>query len=104
MSDAWLAELHGFDWLRDLRAVGGDAARRRARDLVGDWIERQTSWQEIAWRPDVLATRLHAWLGQHDFFCASADDLYRRRYHRHHRPSVQASRPGLCPAASRGPA
>lgn len=80
MSDAWLAELHGFDWLRDLRAVGGDAARRRARDLVGDWIERQTGWQEIAWRPDVLATRLHAWLGQHDFFCASADDLYRRRY------------------------
>lgn len=80
MSDAWLAELHGFDWLRDLRAVGGDAARRRARDLVGDWIERQTSWQEIAWRPDVLATRLYAWLGQHDFFCASADDVYRRRY------------------------
>lgn len=80
MSDAWLAELHGFDWLRDLRAVGGDAARRRARDLVGDWMERQTSWQEIAWRPDVLATRLYAWLGQHDFFCASADDVYRRRY------------------------
>ena len=80
MSDAWLAELHGFDWLRDLRAVGGDAARRRARDLVEDWIENQTGWHEIAWRPDVLATRLFAWLGQHDFFCASADDEYRRRY------------------------
>lgn len=80
MSDAWLAELHGFDWLRDLRAVGGDAARRRARDLVEDWIEHQTGWQEIAWRPDILATRLFAWLGQHDFFCASADDDYRRRY------------------------
>ncbi len=80
MSDAWLAELSGFDWLRDLRAVGGDAARRRARDLVGDWIENQSNWQEIAWRPDVLATRLYAWLGQHDFFCASADDEYRRRY------------------------
>lgn len=80
MSEAWLAELHGFDWLRDLRAVGGDAARRRARDLVEDWIEHQTGWQEIAWRPDILATRLFAWLGQHDFFCASADDDYRRRY------------------------
>ena len=80
MSEAWLAELHGFDWLRDLRAVGGEGARRKARDLVGDWIERQPSWQKISWRPDVLATRLHAWLGQHDFFCASADDLYRRRY------------------------
>ena len=80
MSEAWRAELHSFDWLRDLRAVGGDAARRRARDLVGDWIDRQSSWQEIAWRPDVLATRLYAWLGQHDFFCSSADDDYRRRY------------------------
>jgi len=80
MSDAWLAELHGFDWLRDLRAVGGDAARRRARDLVGDWIERQTGWHEVAWRPDVMATRLHAWLGHHDFFCASAEDDYRHRY------------------------
>ena len=80
MSDAWLAELHGFDWLRDLRAVGGDAARRRARDLVGDWITRQTGWQEVAWRPDILATRLHAWLGHHDFFCASAEDDYRHRY------------------------
>jgi uncharacterized heparinase superfamily protein len=80
MSEAWLAELHGFDWLRDLRAVGGEGARRKARDLVGDWIEQQPSWQKISWRPDVLATRLHAWLGQHDFFCASANDLYRRRY------------------------
>ncbi|MBS28062.1 MAG: hypothetical protein CL566_03940 [Alphaproteobacteria bacterium] len=80
MSEAWLAELHGFDWVRDLRAVGGDAARRKARDLVGDWIEHQSRWQEIAWRPDVLATRLYAWIGQHDFFCASADDEYRRRY------------------------
>lgn len=80
MSDAWLAELHGFDWLRDLRAVGGDAARRRARDLVADWMERQTGWNEVAWRPDVMATRLHAWLGHHDFFCASAEDDYRHRY------------------------
>ena len=31
----WLAELHGFGWLRDLRAAGGDSARRAARDLVG---------------------------------------------------------------------
>lgn len=80
MSDAWLAELHGFDWLRDLRALGGDGARRQARELVGDWLVRQSNWHEIAWRPDVLGNRLFAWLGQHDFFCASADDAYRRDY------------------------
>ena len=80
MSDAWLAELHGFDWLRDLRTLGGDGARRQARELVGDWLVRQSNWHEVAWRPDVLGNRLFAWLGQHDFFCASADDDYRRDY------------------------
>jgi uncharacterized heparinase superfamily protein len=80
MSEAWLAELHGFDWLRDLRALGGDGARRQARELVGDWLIRQSNWHEVAWRPDVLGSRLFAWLGQHDFFCAPADDTYRRDY------------------------
>ena len=80
MRPDWLAELHSFDWLRDLRAVGGDAARRRARELVGDWLARQANWDETAWRPDVLARRLFAWLGQHDFFCASAPDGYRKLY------------------------
>jgi uncharacterized heparinase superfamily protein len=80
MSERWLAALHGFDWLRDLRAVGGDAARRRARELVDDWWMQAGHWHAVAWRPDVLATRLFAWLGQYEFFCASADDAYRQRY------------------------
>lgn len=80
MSDDWVAALHGFDWLRDLRAVGGDAARRRARELVEDWCLHAQRWHPVAWRPDVLATRLFAWLGQYEFFCASADDTYRQRY------------------------
>ena len=80
MSDAWLAELHGFDWLRDLRALGGDGPRRKARDLVEDWLLKQSSWHDIAWRPDVIGNRLYSWLGQHDFFCASADDEYQHNY------------------------
>ena len=43
-----IAELHGFDWLRDLRAVGGDTPRRRARSLVKDWIDTYSSW---VWSP-----------------------------------------------------
>jgi len=38
-SPAWLAELHGFAWLRHLRALGSDNGRRAARDLVQRWIE-----------------------------------------------------------------
>ncbi|HEX4766186.1 MAG TPA: hypothetical protein VH414_07905, partial [Lichenihabitans sp.] len=29
---------HNFSWLRDLRALGTDAARLRARALVSEWI------------------------------------------------------------------
>src|SRR5690606_18073518 len=51
---AWL---HGFRWLRDLRALGGDEARRQARELVATWILEHENWSEIAWRPDVLGAR-----------------------------------------------
>ncbi len=77
--DAWRTALNGFEWLKDLRAVGGDGARRRARSLIEDWIEHHDQWHEHSWRPDVLGRRLYAWLGQHDFFCASADDEFRQR-------------------------
>ena len=80
MSEKWLAELHGFDWIRDLRALGGDKARQQARNLVNDWLKRQSNWHEVAWRPDVIGNRVFCWLGQHDFFCDSADDEYRKKY------------------------
>ena len=32
------AGAHSFTWLRDLRALGTDAARLRARALVSEWI------------------------------------------------------------------
>ncbi len=71
------AAAHGFGWLRDLRALGTDAARLRARALVADWIA--TSGEPLAYRPDVIGSRLSAWLGHYDFFAASADDAFRQR-------------------------
>src|ERR1700722_19950807 len=44
---------HGFSWLRDLRALGTDAARLRARALVSEWISSPPG-DPIAHRPDVL--------------------------------------------------
>lgn len=70
------AHAHGFTWLRDLREIGTDAARMRARALVGDWMETGAT-EEIAQRPDVAGSRLAAWLGHYDFFAASADDEFR---------------------------
>ncbi len=68
---------HGFAWLRDLRVVGTDAARMRARALVGDWIDAGA--EPISERPDVAGTRIAAWLAHFDFFAASADDPFRQK-------------------------
>ncbi len=78
--DEGATTLQSFEWLRDIRSVGGDAARRRARQLIGDWIDIYAEWHPLAWRADVLGRRVFAWLGQHDFCCASADDAFRSRY------------------------
>ncbi len=72
------AAAHGFTWLRDLRALGTDAARTRARALVADWIATP-SLERLAHRPDVAGARIAAWLGHYDFFAASADDAFRTR-------------------------
>lgn len=76
--EALRALAHGFTWLRDLRALGTDAARTRARALVTDWIAAP-GLERLAERPDVAGARITAWLGHYDFFVASADDGFRHR-------------------------
>ena len=72
------AHAHGFTWLRDLRALGTDAARARARLLVSDWMGT-AGLERLAHRPDVAGARIAAWLGHYDFFAASADDGFRSK-------------------------
>lgn len=76
---AWRQAFHACDWLRDLRAAGGDAGRRQARLLVTGWIEANQGWTPDGWALDVLGNRIAAWTGQHEFFLASADDDLRAR-------------------------
>jgi uncharacterized heparinase superfamily protein len=70
------AHLHGFAWLRDLRALGGEAARHRGRALIAAWIARHRTWHPFAWRADLLACRIAALLGHFDYFCETADDAF----------------------------
>ncbi len=74
--EALRAAAHGFTWLRDLRALGTDGARSRARALVAEWIATPGR-DRIAERADVAGARITAWLGHYDFFVASADDAFR---------------------------
>lgn len=61
---AWGREIHGFSWLRHLKATDNPAARQVARELVEDWIEINGRWHDIAWDHEVTSTRILAWLAQ----------------------------------------
>lgn len=78
LSDPVRQWLHGFTWLRDLRALGSDEARLAARSIVDSWLDHPATDPLIA---DAATTgaRLGAWMGQYDFFAASADISFRRR-------------------------
>jgi uncharacterized heparinase superfamily protein len=66
----WIAAWHGFDWIADVNTAGG-SAREAAGDLVQSWLHENSAWHPIAWRSDVLATRIFAWI-------AHFDDIVRR--------------------------
>jgi uncharacterized heparinase superfamily protein len=57
----WLAAWHGFGWLADLISIGAPA-RDPARALVQSWLADNSAWHPVAWRSDVVATRIFAWI------------------------------------------
>ncbi|GBQ26883.1 hypothetical protein AA0472_2256 [Acetobacter estunensis NRIC 0472] len=69
--------LQGFEWLRDLRELGSDSARARARVLVASWIQQPIADTPLQ-NPAITGARIASWLSHYDFFAASADEPYRR--------------------------
>jgi uncharacterized heparinase superfamily protein len=97
-----LEYLHGFSWLRDLRDLGGEAARSTARALVSSWIDQHDQWHPLTWRPDILGSRIALWLGTYEIFCEAAEDSFRVRVHaslarqfRHLARDFNAAPPGI---------
>lgn len=79
VSAAWIIHLHGFDWLRDLRALGGDQGRMAARAMIENWMDHHHGWHELYWRPDILGRRIASWLVAYDFFGESASPEFQER-------------------------
>jgi len=73
---AWAAGLHGFGWLRDFSAQGGDMARRMARSLTADWIAKHERIHGLPWRPDVAGHRLAQWCLAAHFLLDGADERF----------------------------
>lgn len=75
----WCEAINAFEWLRDLRAAGGDGPRRCARDHVANWIHANERWNSVTWEPVTMGRRLAHWLAHFEFFAASAEIEFRQR-------------------------
>lgn len=72
--DEWLNYLHGFRWLRDLRAVGHAAARQQAQALIENWAGLYKKPNCFPWRADLIGERICLWISHYDFFATDAAD------------------------------
>jgi uncharacterized heparinase superfamily protein len=77
---AWQVMLHGFEWLRDMRAVGTEAARVQARQYITDWAAENQNWDPLIWRPNVMSNRLCSWLTHAEFISAGADEEFAKMF------------------------
>jgi len=59
----WEEALQNFSWLRHLDAAQTNLAAAQARSLLSDWINNTNRpMKGIAWRGDIVAQRIIAWL------------------------------------------
>jgi uncharacterized heparinase superfamily protein len=79
-STEWAEALLGFGWLRHLRAAESAITRANARALVDEWISLQGSWHPIAWRPEIVARRVIAWLAHSTFILDDSEMRFYRRF------------------------
>lgn len=73
--EAFAVAMHGFSWLRHMRAAGAELAAANARALVVDWMRLcGGDLAGIAWRPAVTARRIVSML-QHSSVVLQGADL-----------------------------
>ncbi|HWL04832.1 MAG TPA: heparinase II/III family protein [Xanthobacteraceae bacterium] len=79
-SDEWLEALHGFGWLRHLRAAESGITRANARALVDEWLNLRRQHPAAVFRPELAARRLMSFLSQAPLILHDADLTFYRRF------------------------
>ena len=74
LSEAALAELHGFGYLDDLASTGGEAAQLRARALIAGWLDAERGWHPVISDPEIAGRRIASWLSHATFIARGQDD------------------------------
>jgi uncharacterized heparinase superfamily protein len=79
--EPFLRSLHGFGWLRHMRAADHELAFANARALVEDWITVEgRRLGGLPHEPDVVAARLIAWFSHSPIVLRGADHGFYRRF------------------------
>jgi len=79
-SAEWARALHGFAWLRHLRASDSALSRSNARALVDEWIRLGSKLPPVAWEDSVAARRLLSWLSQSPLILEDCDHGFYQRF------------------------
>ena len=81
-SPEWQRALHGFGWLRHMRAADTELTRLHARALITDWIRDHGSWDPNVWAPEIVARRLISWFSHSPLILRGADHAFYRSFMR----------------------
>lgn len=76
----WARALHGFGWLRHLRAADTTLARANGRALVDEWIAQNGGPDRAARAQPVVARRVISWLCHSPLILDGADQAFYRRF------------------------
>lgn len=80
-SEEFAVRLHSFGWLRHMRLVEAETAAATARFILDDWLQSHGRViGGLAWRPDVIAQRIIAWLSHSPVVLRDADYPFYRRF------------------------
>lgn len=78
-SGLWQEALHSFAWLPALSNAGGEAARKLATNLIGQWVKRHTHYSEPVWLPHIMALRLAAIFSHGRLVIANSELMWRSK-------------------------
>ena len=78
-SEFWNNQLHSFEWIRDVKAVGTNKARIFLRNNLLEWLKKNKNWDSFSWKIPVLSKRITNLLSNLSFYFTTADEDFQKK-------------------------
>jgi len=75
-STPFFEKCHGFGFLTELKALGGDAGRKTSRAITAAWLDRFKRYDPHIWSIPLTAERIYHWLVCYPFAFETAADAF----------------------------